>query len=290
MIDEMIIAMLKCKGIGNATVCKYIIDNDFNESKIKINIADIIKGEEQIKFDQYMKEAKDEINRNLEFGIKIITMLDKQFPSKLYTIKNPVVYLYYKGDISLLNTPSIGIIGSRNVEKTSLINAEKAGYYFSINGISVVSGLALGIDVNSHIGVLNAKGKAIAVLPSDLLNIVPNSNRGVADGILGNGGLLISEYSIGYKMDRYCYANRDRIQSALSEVILVIEANENSGTMIAVKKSIAEGKMVCQLKTNNNTIIKDKVDLDEDGQYLVDKVIKEYKKWSENKNEQISLF
>ena len=109
---------------------------------------------------------------------------------------------------------------------------------------------------------LNEKGKTIAVLPSDCEKIYPASNKNLAKEIVDNDGLLISEYSVGEPMNKYNFARRDRIQSLLSSVVLIIQASNESGTMIATKKSIKDGKFVYAIEGNELALVRKYVNVD----------------------------
>ena len=301
MDNKYIIALLKCKGIGNTRLFEFIKEQDFNIDKIKININKLISNDDYNNFIQILSDAEYEIEANEKKGIKLITILDEKFPSKLYTISDPVLYLYYKGNIDLINTLSVAIIGTRNPNELSKENSYKLSSNLSKQGYTIISGLALGIDAIAHKSCVENKGKTIAVLPSGIDNIQPTSNRGLAEEIINSNGCLVSEYPIGTVLNKFNYAKRDRIQSALSNVIIVPEANEKSGTMIAVNKSKKEGKPVFQLTTNDNKLIDNSIDIEkEDYLYTIKRAVeldvqKEKQKEldiinSKMNNEQISLF
>lgn len=301
MDNKYIIALLKCKGIGNTRLFEFIKEQDFNIDKIKINLNKLISNDDYNNFIQILSDAEYEIEANEKKGIKLITILDEKFPSKLYTISDPVLYLYYKGNIDLINTLSVAIIGTRNPNELSKENSYKLSSNLSKQGYTIISGLALGIDAIAHKSCVENKGKTIAVLPSGIDNIQPTSNRGLAEEIINSNGCLVSEYPIGTVLNKFNYAKRDRIQSALSNVIIVPEANEKSGTMIAVNKSKKEGKPVFQLTTNDNKLIDNSIDIEkEDYLYTIKRAVeldvqKEKQKEldiinSKMNNEQISLF
>ena len=301
MDNKYIIALLKCKGIGNTRLFEFIKEQDFNIDKIKINLNKLISNDDYNNFIQILSDAEYEIEANEKKGIKLITILDEKFPSKLYTISDPVLYLYYKGNIDLINTLSVAIIGTRNPNELSKENSYKLSSNLSKQGYTIISGLALGIDAIAHKSCVENKGKTIAVLPSGIDNIQPTSNRGLAEEIINSNGCLVSEYPIGTVLNKFNYAKRDRIQSALSNVIIVPEANEKSGTMIAVNKSKKEGKPVFQLTTNDNKFIDNSIDIEkEDYLYTIKRAVeldvqKEKQKEldiinSKMNNEQISLF
>ena len=301
MNNKYIIALLKCKGIGNTRLFEFIKEQDFNIDKIKINLNKLISNDDYNNFIQILSDAEYEREPNEKKGIKLITILDEKFPSKLYTISDPVLYLYYKGNIDLINTLSVAIIGTRNPNELSKENSYKLSSNLSKQGYTIISGLALGIDAIAHKSCVENKGKTIAVLPSSIDNIQPISNRGLSEEIINSNGCLVSEYPIGTVLNKFNYAKRDRIQSALSNVIIVPEANEKSGTMIAVNKSKKEGKPVFQLTTNDNKLIGNSIDIEkEDYLYAIKRAIeldvqKEKQKEldiinSKMNNEQISLF
>lgn len=118
-----------------------------------------------------------------------------------------------------------------------------------------MGGLALEIDKIGYETSIENSGKTIAVLPSSIDNIQPAGNKELARMIVKNGGLLVSEYPVGSTLSIFNYPKRDRIQAALSNVIIVPEAKEESEIMITVNKAIKEGKKVYQLETNENSKI-----------------------------------
>ena len=109
--SEFIIALLKCPGIGSTKAFKYIVDNSFSLEKCILNIEKIVAKSD---FDICINEARKEIELNKNKKISIITIFDNTFPSKLYTISDPILYLYYYGNVSLLNESSVAIIGTRH--------------------------------------------------------------------------------------------------------------------------------------------------------------------------------
>jgi len=194
-------------------------------------------------------------------GISLITLFDEGFPTKLYVSNEPVLYLYYKGNINLLNEKTVTIIGTRKPDDYSIQMTKKVTKEISDKSYVIASGLALGIDTVAHQSCLEAGGKTIAVLPSSIDNIQPKSNTKLAQLIVEKKGCLITEYPSGSVVNKYNFARRDRIQSLLANCVIIPQANENSGTMIAVRKSIKDNKKVFQFSTNNNKFIKDTIDV-----------------------------
>ena len=291
-MDKYIIALLKCKGIGNVKLLNYILKYNKNITNIINHLNELITENDISLFDNYLNEAEQEIIKNQNLGVNIISVLNDNYPNKLLMIKDPVLYLYYKGDISLIYNTSIAIIGSRNITAEDEIITKEVAKKVSVQGITVVSGLALGTDANAHIGSYNEKGKTIAVLPSGLNIIIPISNKKIADNILKNGGLLLSEYSVDTVPTKYTFVKRDRIQSALSDAVIVIKADEKSGTMNAVKTAQSCNKYVAQYITNTNRVILNTFDNTvEDINEIINKAKKqEYEIIKESSYEQESLF
>ncbi|NLL44783.1 MAG: DNA-processing protein DprA [Mollicutes bacterium] len=254
-MDKYVIALLKCKGIGNVKILNYILKYNKNINDILNNLTDLINSDDLKSFNNYVYEAENEIINNRKNGINIISVLNDNYPTKLLLIKDPILYLYYKGNISLINNTSIAIIGSRKTSSEDELLTREVAKKISIQGITIVSGLAIGIDANAHIGSYNEVGKTIAVLPSGLNNIVPSTNKNIADKILNNGGLIVSEYSFNVAATKYTFVKRDRIQAAISDAVIVIKADEKSGTMNAVKIAQSSNKYVTQHSENKNKLI-----------------------------------
>lgn len=181
--------------------------------------------------------------------IGIITILDSDFPMKLRIIPDPPVIIFYKGNKECLyNNKSVAIIGTRNPTEHGIKIANRLGYIFGESGFTVVSGLAKGCDENGHKGCLDAQGNTIAVLPCGLDKIYPASNKKLADDILNKGGCLLSEYQVGTKPFKNHFVDRDRLQSALSECVIVVETDVVGGTMHTVKYSKEQSKILACYK------------------------------------------
>lgn len=136
----------------------------------------------------------------------------------------------------------IAIIGKRDASARYLEIARRIGGILAQKGITVLNGLALGIDASALEGAVGANGKAIAVMPGGLDDIYPKRNRELAEKILLNGGCLISEYPQGTKPQRYTFVQRDRIQAMLSGKMLVVDAEKDGGTMQTVDYAVKYSK------------------------------------------------
>lgn len=165
------------------------------------------------------------------------------YPRRLSSIVRAPLKLYYMGDIDIINRKrNIAVIGSRRVSEKGIELAYRTGYELGRRGINVVNGLALGCDAHALRGALEAGGTCVAVMPCGLDQIVPYSNTGLAQKLLSNGGCLLSEYPVQTPVHGYQYVERDRLQSGISDGVIVIEAECDSGTMYTVKYAIRQGR------------------------------------------------
>lgn len=166
-------------------------------------------------------------------GQELITYLDAGYPNSLRDLSNPPLILFCRGNTSLLhsNMPYVAAVGSRKAGDYGLRVAHRFGEVLTEAGAIVVSGLAIGCDTAAHEGCLEKDGATIAVLPSPLNKVVPEQNAQLADRIISKHGLLIGELPPGARIDRSTFVQRNRIQAALSEKVIIIETSVNGGTM-----------------------------------------------------------
>lgn len=157
------------------------------------------------------------------------------YPKQLRKINNPPKQLYLEGNIKLLDTPGIAIIGSRECTKYGEKMAKKFSKELSLYGLTIVSGMAKGIDSFAHIGCIEGTGNTIAVLPSGLNNIYPKENKELFNKILENNGLIITEYKENEKADYNKFLDRNRIVSGLAIGTLVVEGGHRSGTSVTAR-------------------------------------------------------
>ena len=169
----------------------------------KDEIYSIIDGNKRNNLEKYI----DYMKKN---KINIVTILDETYPKRLKQIYDKPLYLYTKGNLELLNCNNIAVVGTRQCSDYGKKVAKEIAYNLARNNVCIVSGLAKGIDTYSHIGALGAMGKTIGVLGSGLDNIYPNENKILADKIVENNGLLISEYVIGSKAEKVNFPERNR--------------------------------------------------------------------------------
>ncbi len=171
------------------------------------------------------------------------TTADKYFPVEIKEMVGMPQVLYYKGDITVLNKyKSVAVIGSRQSSERGLKLAYETGKKVAEFGMNLVNGLALGCDTEAIKGALDAGGRCVAIMPSSLEQIQPRSNEKLAQDIIDKGGCIISEYNTGTILKKYHYVERDRLQSGVSQGVLMVEAMENSGTMHTVEYALKQYK------------------------------------------------
>jgi DNA processing protein len=152
--------------------------------------------------------------------------------------------LYVKGQIKPEDKRSIAIVGSRHTTHYGLETSKKLGYQLAYAGVTVVSGLARGIDTAAHQGALAAKGRTIAVLGCGINVVYPPENKSLYDKIVESGGAVVSEYPFHSPPDAQNFAIRNRVISGLSLGCVVVEAAASSGAMITVKWAEEQGRPV----------------------------------------------
>jgi DNA processing protein len=173
----------------------------------------------------------------------LITLADEEYPKALLEIADPPPFLYAKGNLALLNQPSIAIVGSRNATVQGEKNAQAFAAELCSYNLCVVSGLALGIDAAAHRGALSAQGATIAVVGTGLDIVYPAKHRALAHEIAQHG-LIISEFNLGVPSIPQNFPKRNRIISGLSLGCLVVEANLQSGSQITARLATEQGREV----------------------------------------------
>ncbi len=186
--------------------------------------------------------------------IKKIGMSSGSYPANLKNIYDPPKQLYVNGNILEEDRNAVAIVGSRRASIYGLEMGEKLGYDLAARGITVVSGMAIGIDTAAHRGALKAKGRTIAVLGSGHNNIYPSQNRELYQEIARTGA-VVTEYEDDMEPLRYNFPRRNRIISGLSLGVVIVEAARNSGALITADFAAEQGREVFAVpgKISSNT-------------------------------------
>lgn len=212
---------------------------DFNDLKNNYNLKKALLLQE-ISLDNYNKLAlqiddqfiNSFINNLEKSNISAITFKNPNYSKYLLEIPSPPLVLYCIGNIKLLNTPSLAIVGTRRCTKYGKEITEKFSREIAQNGITIVSGLADGVDSIAHRGAIDVKGNTIAVIGSGFYHIYPATNIPLYEKIIENNGLVVTEYKPSEKPQTFHFPARNRIIAGLCKGTLVTEAPVKSGSMI----------------------------------------------------------
>lgn len=229
----------------------YMWNNDINEisaikeisNRIKQNI---IRNRNEVYYENLLKRIDN-------CKARVITYLDEEFPTNLKFIKDSPKVLYVKGQLMPKDEISLAIVGARKSTVYGRWVAEKISNELAELGITLVSGMAKGIDTQVHISAVNNKCRTIAVLGCGVDIIYPSSNREIYDKIQDNG-CIVSEFPLGTQPLPYNFPQRNRIISGLSLGVVVIEATEKSGSLITAHHAMEQGKDVFAVPGNINSI------------------------------------
>jgi DNA processing protein len=188
-------------------------------------------------------DAEEEFRAARQASMDVVTWFDPRFPDKLKEIPDPPAMLYVQGDVTLFKNPGVAVVGARECTRLGLETAGRVSAQLSKIGITVVSGLALGIDRQAHLGGLAGLGSSIAVLGCGLDIDYPTGNIDVREE-LNQNGLVVTEYGPGVRPRGGHFPFRNRIISGLSLGVLVAEAAHKSGSLITARLAGEQGRDV----------------------------------------------
>lgn len=175
---------------------------------------------------------------------RIVKKGDKDYPEKLMGIKDAPKILYVRGNLPDPNKKTVGIVGARNCTDYGSTLAKTIARILSINDVQIISGLAMGIDTQGHIGAIEAEKPTFAVLGCGVDICFPSHNSNVYERILDLGGGILAEVEIGTPPIPYNFPLRNRIISGLSDIVIVVEAREKSGSLITADFALEQGKTI----------------------------------------------
>jgi DNA processing protein len=188
-------------------------------------------------------DLEGELRRIAEYGAKVVPHDSPEFPPLLREISSPPILLYVWGEIVPKDVHAIGLVGSRKASHYGLESAKKLSYQLAYAGLTVVSGLARGIDTAAHQGALAAQGRTIAVLGSGFLKLYPSENKLLAEKIAASGA-VVTEFSMETAADTQTFPMRNRIVAGWGSGVLIVEAGFGSGALITATQAIDQGRNV----------------------------------------------
>ena len=198
--------------------------------------------------DAFLRKEK---TRCQEEGITVLTRVDDGFPQLLQQIFTVPLVLYVRGQIPTSDTLNVAMVGSRRASEYGRVMAKRFAERLAEKGITIVSGLARGIDTVAHLGCLEAQGRTWAVLGSGLDCLYPPENKKLTEQIVRQGA-VISEFPMGTRPLPYHFPQRNRLISGLAQGTLVIEAAQRSGALSTCRYALEQGREVFALPGNVN--------------------------------------
>jgi DNA processing protein len=187
--------------------------------------------------------ARQAVAAAARLHVPIVTAFDADYPDRLAQIADPPLALWVRGVASVLESPAVAVVGSRQATASGLAMARQLGHEIAAAGLTVVSGLARGIDAAAHQGALDAGGATMAVLGSGIDVIYPREHAAMADAIEARGA-LVTEHAPGTPPLPPHFPLRNRIISGLSLAVVVVEASERSGSLITARLALDQGRDV----------------------------------------------
>lgn len=194
--------------------------------------------------------AEAELQRLQEQNAGFLTHDCPDYPERLREIYDPPAVLWYRGDVSILQLPGIAVVGTRHPSPYGSGMAHMLSRELAMRGLTILSGMARGVDTEAHKGALEAKGKTVAVWGTGVDVIYPKENKRLAEQILMSGGCILSEFPLGTFPAPQNFPVRNRVLSGMSVGVLVVEAAEHSGTRITSRCAMEQNRDVYAVPGN----------------------------------------
>lgn len=232
--------------IGKATLWRIASNSDFWRSPddtlgdIYPELRDL--GIKTLRYEIALKKAENQVRIANELGVSIIGFLDKAYPASFRKSSLAPALFWYKGDTDTLSTRMITVIGTRQPTKAGAVIGKRVAHGLASQGLTIVSGLALGIDTLAHEGALDAQGKTIAILPAGIDSIAPKSNTELATRIIEEAGGLLSEFPLESRPFSSNFVVRDSTQAAISAAVVLIQSGLNGGSLHASRAALKMGR------------------------------------------------
>jgi DNA processing protein len=243
------------KGVGAVRFQRLLERFGDAESAWKASPADLARAGLGLKMIERLVAVREKADLSLIWdqiqskGIQVLTWRDEAYPQRLKEIEQPPPVLYLRGDLTPEDAWAVAIVGTRRVTPYGRQVTEEIASYLAANGVTVVSGLARGVDAIAHHAALRAGGRTLAVLGSGVDRIYPPENRAMAEAIIQHGAIM-SDYAPGTAPEASNFPPRNRIISGLSLAVVVIEAGETSGALITAEFAAEQGREIFAVPGN----------------------------------------
>lgn len=230
---------------GSASAIFHARRTELESLRIKpATIESIIKRE-------FFDTAETELKRVKEFGGDVLILDDGSYPALLREIDDPPPVLYVKGDWqACFEQPGVGVIGSRMCSTYGENASEMLSRDLASRGVTIISGLARGIDTAAHRGAIRGQGRTVGVMGTGLDTVYPKENTGLAREILASGGCLVTQFPLGTPPLKDNFPYRNRIISGLSLGVLIVEASERSGSLITARLAMEQNREIMAVPGN----------------------------------------
>lgn len=232
------------KGISEVKLNHLARSNNFSPEKVKEEIERLNQEREESK--KYAFPKWDEVKYRWQLysqKYQILTISNSNYPQQLFDLEEPPSILYCRGSGTLNFNNGVAVVGSRNADGYGQAMALELSSSLAEHGLTIVSGLALGIDTCAHRGALEGKGQTIAAMGCGINICYPSANKKLSQAIAENG-LVISEYPENFQPRPYNFPYRNRIIAALSRAVIVVQAHYKSGAMITANIAADLGRQV----------------------------------------------
>jgi DNA processing protein len=243
------------KGIGSVRFQRLLERFGDGESAWRAAPADLAGAGLGLKMIERLVAVREKVDLSLIWdqiqakGIQVLTWMDEAYPQRLKEIEQPPPVLYLRGELLPEDTWAVAIVGTRRVTPYGRQVTENIASFLAANGITVVSGLARGVDAIAHNAALKAGGRSLAVLGSGVDRIYPPENRVLAEQMIEHGAVL-SDYVPGTPPESSNFPPRNRIISGLSLAVIVVEAGETSGALITAEFAAEQGREIFAVPGN----------------------------------------
>lgn len=253
--DALILSsLLQIRGVGNHSVFNWLQQAGSPEALWNApasfwdQVSPAKRALIQKKIDEGFNESWIETYERL--GIQVIPYTHPRYPKLLKETHDPPLVLYIRGNLAALEGKNLAVVGTRMASEYGRNVTEKLISELAPAGISIISGLAAGIDTCAHWSALNHQLPTAAVFGSSLDVVFPSNNRRLSEKILAEGGVLISEYPLGTLCSKFTFPQRNRIVAGLSHGVLVVEGSHRSGSLITARLALEEGRTVFAVPGN----------------------------------------
>ena len=250
--ERMRLFLSMVPGIGNKTM--FLLDTLIEDLKERDNydgltdlFREVLNEKQFYSFLKQMQYGKEDFVRKIKYmtdeNIHYLSIHSKDYPWRLKKMADCPYGIYMKGKMMSKNAPSVAIIGARQCSEYGKRCAYEFGRKLSEQGVTIISGMARGVDGYAMRGALEGEGQVYGVLGCSVENCYPKENKDLYDAIQEKGG-LISEYPLGTKPESRLFPARNRIISGLADIVLVVEARSRSGTYITITQALEQGKEI----------------------------------------------